>query len=141
VDFDARTPCPKFFCAGSCGPTLCTCAFAAQAQGAGSPSTASPAPAARPDPLDAKASVPALSYRSSFSRYPAFGDDRPLSWREANDAVARIGGWRAYTREAQQPEVAPSGADATTSPKTRGSATGAPQPMPMPPAHGGHKSP
>ena len=67
---------------------LCTSAFAAQAQGAGSPPTA---PAARPDPLDAKASVPALTYRSSLAHYRGFSDDKPLSWREANDAVARIG--------------------------------------------------
>ena len=26
----------------------------------------------------------------------------PLAWREANDAVERIGGWRAYAREAQR---------------------------------------
>ena len=97
---------------------LCTSAFAAQAQGAGSPS----APATRPDPLDAKASVPALSYRSSFARYRAISDDKPLSWREANDAVARIGGWRVYAREAQEPEDSQ-------------------RPMPTPPGHGGHKSP
>jgi hypothetical protein len=92
---------------------LCTSACAAQAQGAGSP-------AARPDPLDPKASVPALSYNSSFARYRAFADDKPLSWREANEAVARIGGWRVYAREAQQPEHSP---------------------RPTPPGHGGHKSP
>lgn len=115
---------------------LCTSALAAQAQGAGSASTA---PIARPDPLDAKASVPAPSYRSSLSRYRSFSDDKPLSWREASEAVGRIGGWRVYAREAQQPEVAPSGADGAASPKPRGAATGTPQPMPMPPSHG-HKS-
>jgi hypothetical protein len=99
--------------------TLCTTAFAAQAQGASSP-TAAPAP--RADPLDAKASVPALSYRSSFARYRTFSDDKPLSWQQANDAVARIGGWRVYAREAQQPDDSP-------------------RPMSMPPGHGGHKSP
>jgi hypothetical protein len=98
---------------------LCTSAFAAQAQGAGAPTAA---PATRSDPLGAKASVPALSYRSSFSRYRGLSDDKPLSWREANDAVARIGGWRVYAREAQQPEDSP-------------------RPIPMHPGHGGHKSP
>ena len=120
---------------------LCTSALAAQAQGASSPSTASPAPAVRPDPLDAKASVPALTYSSSFSRYRGLGEDKPVSWREANDTAARIGGWRAYAREAQQPEATPSGTGAATSPKPGGAGKDAAMPMPMPPGHTGHKSP
>ena len=99
------------------------------------------APTVRPDPLDAKASVPALSYRSSFSRYRGLGEDKPVSWREANDAVARIGGWRVYAREAQQPEPTPSSTDAAASPRPGGSGTDTAKPMPMPPGHGGHKSP
>ena len=118
--------------------TLCTSVFAAQAQGAGS-STA--APATRPDPLDAKANVPALTYRSSLAHYRAFSDGKPLSWREANEAVARIGGWRVYAREGQQPEPMPSGANAAASTKPAGTPGGTHQPMPMPPSHGGHKSP
>lgn len=47
-------------------------------------------PAARPD-----------SYRSVFEGYRGHTDETPVSWREANDAVGRIGGWRAYAREAQ----------------------------------------
>ena len=117
---------------------LCTSAFAAQAQGAGSPTAA---PAVRPDPLDAKASVPALTYSSSFSRFRGLGDDKPVSWREANDAVAHIGGWRVYAREAQQPDATPSGAAAPTATKPSGASRAAPQPMPMPSGHGGHKSP
>lgn len=118
--------------------TLCTSAFAVQAQGTGSPVAA---PAIRADPLDPKADVPALTYRSSFARYRAFSDDKPLSWREANDAVARIGGWRVYAREAQQPEAVPSGMDAATSPKPGSAPAATPRPMPMPPGHGGHKAP
>jgi len=121
--------------------TLCTTALAAQAQVTSSPGSAHPAPAVRPDPLDAKASVPALSYRSSFSRYRGLGEDKPVSWREANDAVARIGGWRVYAREAQQPEPTPPDADAAVSPKPGGSGMDTAKPMPMPPGHGGHKSP
>ena len=120
---------------------LCTSALAVQAQGAGSPSAAGPAPAARPDPLDARASVPALTYRSPVSRFRGLGDDKPVSWREANDSVARIGGWRVYAREAQQPESKPSGTDAPAAPKPGGAGKDTPQPMPMPPSHGGHKSP
>jgi hypothetical protein len=120
---------------------LCTSALAAQAQGASSPSGANPASTARPDPLDAKASVPALSYRSSFSRYRGLGDDKSVTWREANDAVGRIGGWRFYAREAQQPESTPSATDAATSPKPGGTGVNTAKPIPMPPGHGGHKSP
>jgi hypothetical protein len=71
--------------------------LAAQAQ-AQSPATT------RPDPLDPKAQVPAVRYESSFAQFRRIGDDKPVAWREANDAVARIGGWRVYAREAQQPD-------------------------------------
>jgi hypothetical protein len=64
----------------------------------------------RPDPLDARAAVPAPDYRSSLAAYRRAGEAPPVGWREANDNVTRIGGWRAYTREAQQPEAAGSAA-------------------------------
>jgi hypothetical protein len=117
---------------------LCTFAIAAQAQGASSPTAA---PAKRPDPLDAKASVPVLTYSSPFSGFRGLGDDKPVSWREANDAVARIGGWRTYAREAQQPEPAPSAVEATAKPKPGGPAQDGARSMPTPPGHTGHKSP
>ena len=60
----------------------------------------------RPDPSDARAAVPPVAYTSAFSGYPRVGDGKPVTWREANDTVARIGGWRVYAREAQAPEVA-----------------------------------
>jgi hypothetical protein len=62
--------------------------------------------AARLDPLDPKALVPASRYESSFAQFRRVGDESAVSWRDANDAVARIGGWRAYAREAQQREPA-----------------------------------
>jgi hypothetical protein len=101
-------------------------ASAAQPQPTASPS--------RPDPLDAKAAVPAVVYASSFAASKAAVDPPAPSWREANDTVARIGGWRAYAREAQQPDPAPSApaaAPAKTDPKS----------TPMPQGHGGHKMP
>ncbi|HOM13997.1 MAG TPA: hypothetical protein PLB41_11840 [Rubrivivax sp.] len=126
---------------------VCSSAAAAQAQDAASAHATRPA--ARPDPLDAKAVVPAPHYRSAFARFRAFGDDNPVSWREANEAVARIGGWRVYAREAQQPGAQPSGAAAPASPA---SPTSPPAPTssgpgspggtrPMPPGHGGHEAP
>ena len=62
---------------------------------------------ARRDPLDPKAIVPKVSYNSAFTQYRGLGDDKPISWREANDTVTRIGGWRVYAREAQQPDSTP----------------------------------
>ena len=113
-------------------------ALAAQAQPA--------APTTRPDPLDPKANVPALTYESSFGQYRKLGDEKRLSWREANDTVARIGGWRVYAREAQQPDAAapakPGEPAATAKPAPPTSAVPpADKPMPMPAGHGGHKMP
>jgi hypothetical protein len=53
-----------------------------------------------PDPLDAKAPVPALVYRSTLSNYRRLAEDTPVPWRQANETVGQIGGWRAYAREA-----------------------------------------
>ena len=128
---------------------LLTITLAAQAQ-------AQPVPTgARPDPLDPKTSVPALRYSSSLAQHRNGGDAKPVSWKEANDAVARIGGWRVYAREAQQPDPAPAAtsadaktaatptdakpaakaADAGPAPKSTDSA------KPTPTGHGGHKMP
>ena len=94
------------------------------------------ATAARPDPLDPKATVPALRYLSSFSQYRLLGDEKPVSWRDANDTVTRIGGWRVYAREAQQPDPAPAAPAASAAVPTDKA-----KPMPMPAGHGGHKMP
>ena len=49
-----------------------------------------------------------LRYESVFARYQSYRDEKTGSWREANETVDRIGGWRAYAKEAQQPDgVAP----------------------------------
>ena len=47
------------------------------------------------------ASASALGYRSAFEGYRAFSDQPVGSWRQANDLVAKIGGWQAYAREGQ----------------------------------------
>ena len=47
-----------------------------------------------------------LRYESVFARYKSYRDEKTGSWREANENVDRIGGWRAYAKEAQQPESA-----------------------------------
>ena len=93
--------------------------------------------AAQPDPLDPKANVPALSYESAFSRYRLLSDEKPVSWRDANDIVTRNGGWRAYAREAQQPDPVPEAKPAATTPAAASKETA----QPMPAGHGGHHAP
>ncbi len=69
---------------------------------------------ARPDAVNAAA--PALPAEpSAFRAHRPFSDAPPSNWRGANDTVGRVGGWRAYAREAQQdagpkPEVPERGA-------------------------------
>ena len=58
---------------------------------------------AQPDPLDPRAPVPAIRYHSSFSDSPVLEAAPVGSWRDANENVNRIGGWRTYAREAQVP--------------------------------------
>ena len=73
--------------------------------------------AVRPDPSDARAAGPPVAYTSAFAGYPRIGDASPVTWRDANDTVACIGGWRVYSREAQAPEaVVPAPDEATWHP-------------------------
>lgn len=94
----------------------------------GAAQTAASAASKPPDPLDAKAPVPALRYESALASFRRWTDNKPVSWREANDTVARIGGWRTYAREAQPTDAVPPAAAADKA-------------QPMPAGHGGHKSP
>jgi len=80
---------------------------------------------ARLDPSSSAASVPATGYRSALSGYQRYQDQPAGSWREANDTVNRVGGWRVYAREASQP-AAPSAAASAAKPASA-------------PGHGGHK--
>ena len=51
-----------------------------------------------------------LSHRSAFSGYTRHSDTPVGPWREVNDTVQRVGGWRAYAREAAAPGPAASAA-------------------------------
>ena len=81
----------------------------AHAQGA-------PGRSERADPLDAQSRVPPATHVSSLAGYRRLGDERPIAWKEANETVSRIGGWRAYAREAQQPAPAASAPAARPTP-------------------------
>lgn len=55
------------------------------------------------DPLNPRAEVPAVRHDSALATYRPLGEDRTIGWKDANDAAHRIGGWRAYAREAATP--------------------------------------
>jgi hypothetical protein len=97
-------------CLGISALALLTAASLAQAQ----VTAIRPEPA---DPLDARAPVPHATHASSLSSYRRLGDDARIGWREANEAVNRIGGWRVYAREAQLPDSAPSAPNGRPTPR------------------------
>ncbi len=102
-------------------------AAAAQAQSA-------PSRPERPDPLDPQARVPAAVYPSALAAYRRLGEDKPVPWNEANETVNRVGGWRAYAREAHQPEPEPEPAAPAPGPRA------APAPAAgAAPGHRGHE--
>lgn len=53
------------------------------------------------DPAAADVAVPRVDYQSPFRSYRAFQPEEVAPWRERNDTVGTIGGWRTYAREAQ----------------------------------------
>ncbi len=83
-----------------------------------------------PTAADPSAAVPPLVYASPLRRYRPLGETQVGNWKDANDTVTRIGGWRAYAREAQAD--APAAASGAASGAAPGAAT-----VP-PPAHAGH---
>lgn len=55
---------------------------------------------------DAAVSPPAeaLRFESAFDGYAPYAPQPVAPWRQSNDRVGEVGGWRAYAREAAQPE-------------------------------------
>lgn len=80
---------------------------------------------ATPDSKSAAPSSVALGYRSAFADYRAYSEQPVVSWRDTNENVGKIGGWRVYAKEALQ-------ADGASAPAP------APPPQPNPDQHGGH---
>ena len=63
-----------------------------------------------------------LPFQSGLEGYKRFADQPVAPWKPTNDEVGRIGGWKAYAKEAREPKD-----DAS------------PPPPPPPAPHGGHQ--
>jgi hypothetical protein len=62
-------------------------------------------PISHPSPAPAASAITQANttpYRSAFESYQPFAEEKILPWKEANDTVRAIGGWRAYTKEANE---------------------------------------
>lgn len=94
---------------------------------------AQPSTPPAPDPGQASTPVPALVYRSALQAYRPWREQGPGDWRGLNEQVNRIGGWRAYLREAQQAPAAPA-ADALLPGQAPHLATNPAAPLPERPA-------
>ncbi len=83
---------------------------------------------------DAKAAVPPVRYVSPFKDYKSLSETKITPWKPANDLTQQIGGWRAYLKEAAQPDaVEPSPS------MEKPAAPQAPATTPKPDPHSGHK--
>ena len=87
------------------------------------PATAPSTPArhagADQDPANAAAQVPALRHDSVLAnRRGVAAAPAPRPWREANEQVNRVGGWRTYLRESAPTPPSPASAPASTAPRS-----------------------
>lgn len=94
-------------------PLLAASTLFAQAAAPARPSTA-PAP---------QGSAPA-AFRSAMDGYRPFSDEKQTPWKEANETVRQVGGWRAYAKEAaaaapDKAEADPHGAHHAPQPKAK----------------------
>ena len=53
-------------------------------------------------PESMAAGVAGLAYSSVLENYQPYSTQQVQAWRESNDNVGRIGGWRAYAKEIGQ---------------------------------------
>lgn len=97
--------------------------------------------AAVPDPADANTVIPPTIYRSPFADYRPLGEDKNTPWKDANDTVGKIGGWRVYAREAADAMKVREAADTgSAKPQTAPpSPATVPTPVPTAPAVQSHK--
>ena len=95
---------------------------------------------AAPDPTDPRAAIPNVQYRSPFHDYRPLGEDKSLAWKAANEEVQRIGGWRAYAKEASEANAGSDKTEKAAPSVSAPSAAPAPEPAAKKPAvdHSGH---
>ena len=79
--------------------TLAVIGASAQPVAPVTPTPAQSTASAATAPLTQGSTTP---YRSAFEHYQPFAEDKVLPWKEANDTVRAIGGWRAYAKEANE---------------------------------------
>lgn len=68
------------------------------------------------DPSDPATPVPALRHDSTTARHRPLAEPQVAPWQSSNDTVGRIGGWRAYAREAHDRASAPPSASSSPAP-------------------------
>ena len=88
----------------------------AQTPAAAPPMAVATASGPRADAADPKAPVPAALYVSPLRAYQGFVEPKVAPWRETNELVRQRGGWRAYAREAREPDAAPTAEPAASRP-------------------------
>lgn len=86
-------------------------------------------------PDDTTTEISPLYFRSTYTHYQKFSETPILSWREANDAVEKIGGWRFYAKEVTLPDAA----DASTDHKNRPQVKEPAKPSTSTTPHSGHE--
>lgn len=91
----------------------------------------------RPPASETSAKVVASTYRSAFSDYRGLTDEK-VDWKEANDNVARIGGWRTYLRESQRTDTPADRSTQRSQAEPKRPPVAKP-PAPEPSSHDGHK--
>lgn len=75
-----------------------------------------------------------FQYHSIFTQYQLFIEQQVLPWKDSNDTVGKIGGWRFYAREASQPDEVEKATLPKSAPQTK---TPDGQPIDVSP-HSGH---
>ena len=73
-------------------------------------------PAFGQSPAPAPGAAP-LAYRSAFESYRPFGPQEVQPWKQTNDTVREVGGWRSYAREMRESSQAPAGPRTTAEPQ------------------------
>ena len=66
------------------------------------PATAPAAPATTASVPVAQTQATPGQYRSALEGYQPYSENKMVPWKEANDTVGKVGGWRVYAKEAAE---------------------------------------